>query len=47
MYGRGPSSNYKDDDHYIYDTENLKTARKDLERTNENLSNNAMNGVTT
>lgn len=47
MYGRGPSSNYKDDDHYIYDTENLKTARRNLERTNENLSNSAINGVIT
>ena len=47
MYGRGPSSNYNDEGHYIYDTEILKTARKDLERTNENLSNNAMNGTTT
>lgn len=45
MYGRGPSSNYKDDDHYIYDTENLKTARN-LERTNENLSNLDINGAT-
>jgi len=35
MYGRGPSSNYKDDDHYIYDTENLKTARRNLERLEE------------
>jgi hypothetical protein len=46
MYGRGPSSNYKDDDHYIYDTENLKTARN-LERTNEYLSNLAINGTIT
>lgn len=46
MYGRGPSSNYKDDDHYIYGTENLKTARN-LERTNEYLSNLAINGTIT
>ena len=47
MYGRGPSSNYNDEGHYIYDTENLKTARRNLERTNENLSNQAINGTTT